>query len=125
MRKWYASPPLPSLLANNQQGDPNASIPTVQPIISRSMFAPLVPSTSVLFVSEASISSGTIASYGLKKRIEAVKNCRNIGKGDMKFNDVMPKMTVDPENYRVEADGVHATCEAATSLPLTQAAFVY
>lgn len=89
------------------------------------MFAPLVPSSSILFVSEASISSGTVASYGLKKRIEAVKNCRKIGKKDMKFNDVMPKMKVDPENYRVEADGVHATCEAAASLPLTQAAYVY
>lgn len=89
------------------------------------MFAPLVPRTSVLFVSESSISSGTISTYGLKKRIEAVKNCRKIGKKDMKFNDVMPKMKVDPENYRVEADGVHATCEAATSLPLTQVAFVY
>jgi urease len=89
------------------------------------MFAPLVPETSILFVSEASISSGTIASYGLKKRIEAVKNCRNIGKKDMKFNDAMPKMHVDPENYRVEADGVHMVCEAATSLPLTQSVFVY
>jgi len=89
------------------------------------MYAPLVPSTSILFVSESSISSGNIASYGLKSRVEAVKNCRNIGKKDMKFNDVMPRMMVDPENYRVEADGVHMTCEAATSLPLTQAAFVY
>ena len=89
------------------------------------MFAPLVPSTSILFVSSASISSGTIATYGLKKRIEAVKNCRKIGKKDMKFNDAMPKMKVDPENYRVEADGEHITCEAATSLPLTQSAFVY
>ena len=89
------------------------------------MFAPLVPQTSILFVSEASISSGAISSYGLKKRVEAVKNCRKIGKRDMKFNDVMPKMSVDPENYRVEADGVHMICEAATSLPLTQSAFVY
>jgi urease len=107
------------------QGDPNASIPTVQPIISRPMFAPLVPQTSILFVSEASISSGTVASYNLKKRVEAVKGCRTIGKHDMKFNDVRPKMEVDPENYRVEADGVHMVCEAATSLPLTQGAFVY
>jgi urease len=89
------------------------------------MFAPLVPPTSVLFVSEASITSGNIASYGLRKKIAAVKNCRKIGKKDMKFNDVMPKMKVDPENYRVEVDGVHATCEAATCLPLTQAAYVY
>jgi urease len=114
-----------SVPSNSVQGDPNASIPTVQPIISRPMFAPLVPQTSILFVSESSISSGTIATYGLKKRVEAVKNCRKIGKIDMKFNDVMPKMRVDPESYRVEADGVHATCEAATTLPLTQGAFVY
>ena len=116
----------PSLIPiNKPQGDPNASIPTVQPIISRPMFAPLVPQTSILFVSEASISSGTIATYGLQKRVEAVKNCRKIGKKDMKFNDVRPKMRVDPENYRVEADGVHMICEAATSLPLTQGVFVY
>jgi urease len=89
------------------------------------MFAPLVPSTSVLFVSAASIESGNIASYGLKKRVEAVKGCRTIGKKDMKYNAVMPKMTVDPENYRVEADGVHCTAEAATSLPLTQSFYVY
>lgn len=114
-----------SVPSNSIQGDPNASIPTVQPIISRPMFAPLVPQTSILFVSESSISSGTIATYGLKQRVEAVKNCRKIGKIDMKFNDVMPKMRVDPESYRVEADGVHATCEAATTLPLTQGAFVY
>ena len=89
------------------------------------MFAPLVPSTSVLFVSKSSISSGVISSYNLKKRVEPVKNCREISKKDMKFNDLMPRITVDPESYRVEADGVHATCEAATSLPLTQVAFVY
>jgi len=89
------------------------------------MFAPLVPQTSILFVSEASIASDTIATYGLTKRIEAVKNCRKIGKADMKFNDHRPKMSVDPENYRVEADGVHMTCQAATALPLTQSAFVY
>jgi urease len=89
------------------------------------MFAPLVPQTSILFVSECSISSGTVASYGLKSRVEAVKNCRKIGKKDMKYNDAMPKMRVDPESYRVEADGVHMACEPATSLPLTQAAYVY
>jgi urease len=94
-------------------------------MITRPMFAALVPSTSVLFVSAVSISSGTISSYDLKKRVESVKNCRDIGKKDMKFNNAMPRMTVDPENYRVEADGVHATCEAATSLPLTQTTFVY
>lgn len=89
------------------------------------MFAPLVPETSILFVSKISIDSGAVASYGLKKKVEAVKNCRKIGKKDMKFNDTMPKMRVDPESYRVEADGVHCTAEPATSLPLTQTYFVY
>ena len=58
-----------------------------------------VPSTSVTFVSKASIESGVIATYNLRKRVEAVKNCRNVGKKDMKYNDVMPKMKVDPETY--------------------------
>lgn len=55
--------------------------------------------TSLTFVSQASIDSGTIASYKLRKRVEAVKNCRKIGKKDMKYNDTMPKMKVDPETY--------------------------
>jgi len=113
------------MIANTTQGDPNASIPTVEPIIMRPMFAPLVPQSSITFVSQASISSGVVKSYGLRKRIEAVKNCRNIGKRDMKFNDVRPKMKVDPETYRVEADGMHCTAEPAESLPLTQAYCVY
>ena len=82
-----------------QMGDPNASIPTVEPVIMRPMFAPLVPSTSITFVSQASIESGVVKGYGLKKRVEAVKGCRKIGKKDMKYNDVMPKMKVDPERY--------------------------
>jgi len=126
---WFGTKPMTviksGLISYAQMGDPNASIPTVQPIISRPMFAPLVPSTSILFVSQSSIASGVISTYGLKSRIEAVKNCRKIGKKDMKFNDTMPKMKVDPENYRVEADGVHVTCEPAEQLPLTQVAFVY
>ena len=89
------------------------------------MFAPMVPRTSVLFVSQVSIDSGATASYGLRKRVEAVKNCRNIGKKDMKFNDVRPKMKVDPEKYTVEADGMVCTAEPSTELPLTQAWFVY
>jgi urease len=89
------------------------------------MFAPLVPQSSITFVSQASISSGVVESYGLRKRVEAVKNCRNIGKRDMKFNDARPKMKVDPETYRVEADGVVCEAEPAETLPLTQAYFVY
>ncbi|KAF2846974.1 urease [Plenodomus tracheiphilus IPT5] len=121
----------PSLIVKNgwcawaQMGDPNASIPTVEPIMMRPMFAPMVPASSITFVSQASIDSGRIASYGLKKRIEAVRNCRKIGKRDMKFNDTMPKMEVDPERYTVKADGVVCEAEPAESLPLTQQFFVY
>lgn len=114
-----------SFLTDQRQGDPNGSIPTIQPVIGRPMYAGLVPATSVLFVSQASIDSGNIASYGLKKRVEAVKGCRNIGKKDMKFNDAMPKMHVDPENYMVTADGVHCVAEASSELPLTQEFSIY
>lgn len=87
------------MISYGQMGDPNASIPTVEPIIMRPMFATFVPQTSVTFVSEASIKSGMVEKYGLKKRIEAVKGCRTIRKKDMKFNDAQPKMKVDPERY--------------------------
>jgi urease len=107
------------------QGDPNASIPTVQPVIMRPMFAPAVPRTSITFVSQASIKSGVIASYNLQKRIEPVKHCRTVSKKDMKFNDARPKMKVDPESYKVEADGMHCTAEPAKTLPLTQQYYVY
>lgn len=89
------------------------------------MFAPLVPSTSVTFVSKASIDHGIVQTYNLKKRIEPVIGCRTIGKMDMKFNDVRPRMHVDPESYRVEADGMHCTAEPSDTLPLTQAFYVY
>ncbi|KAK5013034.1 Urease [Cryomyces antarcticus] len=113
------------MISYAQMGDPNASIPTVEPVIMRPMFAPLVPQTSITFVSKASIDSGTIQKYGLRKRVEAVRNCRDIGKKDMKFNDAMPKMKVDPERYTVEADGVVCDADPATTLPLTQQYFVY
>lgn len=89
------------------------------------MFAPLVPQTSILFVSNESITTGAIESYGLRKRVEAVKGCRSVSKRDMRFNDTMPKMRVDPESYVVEADGQVCSAEPATTLPLTQAWYVY
>jgi len=113
------------MIACAQMGDPNASIPTIEPVFMRPMFAHMVPSTSVTWVSQASLDSGMVKSYGLKKRVEAVKNCRTIGKADMKYNDSMPKMKVDPERYTVEADGQLCTAEPATELPLSQAYFVY
>ncbi|KAF2139983.1 uncharacterized protein K452DRAFT_274615 [Aplosporella prunicola CBS 121167] len=113
------------MIACAQMGDPNASIPTIEPIYMRPMFATLVPSTSVTWVSQASIDSGAVAGYGLKKRVEAVKGCRTVGKKDMKFNDSMPRMSVDPERYTVVADGKLCTAEPSESLPLAQAYFVY
>lgn len=104
-------------------GDANASIPTVQPVYSRPMWGAKADSAalnSVTFVSEISISSGTIASYKLSRRFEAVKGCRSVKKKDMKWNSATPKMTVDPETYAVHADGVLADIEPATTLPLTK-----
>ncbi|KAK8861375.1 urease [Kwoniella newhampshirensis] len=116
------------VIAWAQMGDANASIPTVQPVFGRPMWG-AQPSAaalnSVVWVSQASIDGGFIKEYGLKKRPEAVKNCRKIGKKDMKLNDAMPKMTVDPETYEVHADGVLCDAPPATSLPLTKKHFVF
>ncbi|KAF2839366.1 urease [Patellaria atrata CBS 101060] len=113
------------MISYAQMGDPNASIPTVEPVIMRPMFAPLVPATSITWVSQASLDNGAVKKYGLRKRIEAVKNCRKIGKKDMKYNDTMPKMKIDPETYYVEADGMKCEAEPSETLPLTQTYFVY
>ena len=105
-------------------GDANASIPTVQPVYSRPMWGAKAASAalnSVTFVSEISITSGVIKSYGLSRQFEAVKNCRSVKKKDMKWNSATPKMSVDPETYAVKADGVLADIAAATALPLTKA----
>lgn len=87
------------MISYGMMGDPNGSIPTVEPILMRPMFASFVPEMSVTFVSEASIKSSSVEKYGLKKRIEAVRGCRTIKKKDMKFNETQPKMKVDPERY--------------------------
>ena len=102
-------------------GDANASIPTVQPFIGRPMWGSNPGSAalnSVSFVSDISIKSGTIESYGLSKRFEPVKNCRNVTKKDMKWNDKLPKMEVDPETYTVRADGELADIAPAKQLSL-------
>jgi urease alpha subunit len=104
-------------------GDPNASIPTPQPAILRPMFGALgsaVGGTSVVFVSEVCVKKKIAEKYRVTKRIEAVKNTRNIGKKDMKFNDSLPKIDVDPETYEVTADGVLLSCQPAKVLPLAQ-----
>lgn len=112
-------------IASAQMGDPNASISTVQPIITRKMFALLNPTSSVLFVSKASVESGVIDSYDLKKQIEPVKNCRTVTKHDMKFNNATPHMEVDPELFTVVADGKQCKAGEVTSVPLGQQCFLF
>jgi urease subunit alpha len=111
------------VIAWAQMGDPNASIPTPQPVIMRPMFGSFGRATgpcSVAFVSQLCKSKGVAKSYGLTKRIEAVKGCRKIGKKHLEWNNAMPKITVDPETYEVRADGELLTCEPAKVLPLAQ-----
>jgi len=89
------------------------------------MFGVHVPESKVLFVSRSSIDNVSIESYGLKSRVEAVKGCRTVSKRDMRFNDVMPKMRVDPESYTVEADGKVCSADPSETLPLAQAYYMY
>jgi len=116
------------LIAWAQMGDPNASIPTPQPVVMRPMFGSLgraVGATSVAFVSRAAVEAGTAAGYGLTKRVEAVRGCRGLGKKDMRLNDALPRIEVDPETYEVRADGEPLRCDPAARLPLAQRYFLF
>ena len=110
-------------------GDPNASIPTPQPMFYRPQFGAhgrALGSTSLTFVSEASLKQKNgIRDLGLRRELVAVKRCRKIGKRDMVLNDALPKIEVDPETYTVKADGVHLTCEPAKVLPMAQRYFLF
>lgn len=109
-------------------GDPNASIPTPQPVIMRPMFGAFGKAgsnNSMAFVSKAAVDCGIKDAYGLNKRVEAVSNVRNLTKLDMKLNDALPDIKVDPETYLVTADGVALTCNAATELPLSKNYFLF
>jgi urease subunit alpha len=111
-----------------QMGDPNASIPTPQPVFMRPMFGAFGKAsgvTSLAFVSKASLDLGIVKDYGLQKTLSPVLKCRGIGKKDMKLNDALPVITVDPESYTVTADGVILTCAPATVLPLAQRYFLF
>lgn len=116
------------VIAWAQMGDPNASIPTPQPVYMRPMFGAMgraAGPASIAFVSALCKSSGVAAGYGLGKRIEAIHGCRKIGKRDLRWNDAMPRITVDPETYEVRADGELLTCEPAETLPLAQRYFLF
>jgi urease subunit alpha len=111
-----------------QMGDPNASIPTPQPLVMRPMFGSFgraVGSTSIAFVSQAGLSSGVADRYGLTKRVAAVRGCRTVSKRDMKLNDALPVITVDPETYVVTADGEVLQSAPAEVLPLAQRYFLF
>ena len=115
-------------IACSQMGDPNASIPTPQPVFTRPMFASFGKSlekSSFTFVSKESLESGNLNHLEIKKDILPVFNTRSISKKDMILNDVCPKIDVNPETYEVRANGEIITCEPAEELPLAQRYFMY
>ncbi|KUJ96036.1 MAG: Urease subunit alpha [Desulfonauticus sp. 38_4375] len=109
-------------------GDPNASIPTPQPVHYRYMFGAFgeaLTATSITFVSQAALESDIKRKIGLKKRVKAVKNTRARNKTDMIHNNYLPQIDVDPQTYEVRADGKLLTCEPAEVLPLAQRYFLF
>jgi len=116
------------MIAMVPMGDPNASIPTPQPIHYRPMFGAFGRAgllSSVTFVSRAGIEAGIEQEYGLTRPLLAVSGTRRIGKKDMKLNTALPKIEVDPETYEVRADGELLVCEPAQLLPLAQRYFLF
>ncbi|MDP3136275.1 MAG: urease subunit alpha [Burkholderiaceae bacterium] len=109
-------------------GDPNASIPTPQPVHFRPMFGAYggaLARGSLTFVSQAGLDAGIAQRYGLSKTLSAVKNIRRVRKSDMVLNDYTPLMEVDAQTYAVRADGQLLTCEPAVTLPMTQRYFLF
>lgn len=106
-----------------KMGDPNASIPTPQPVFYRPMFGAHGSAkydTALTFLSQAAVEAGVPDELGLQKRICAVKGCRDIGKKDMIYNNGVPEIDVDPETYEVNVDGIRIECEPAEELALAQ-----
>ncbi|WP_278034288.1 urease subunit alpha [Flavobacterium nitratireducens] len=116
------------MIIAGRMGDPNASIPTPQPVIYRPMFGAFgkaLHKTCVTFVSKIAIENKTIEKYQLNKIILPVENCRNIGKKDLIHNDKTPNIEVNPENYQVRVDGEHITCEPLKEVPMAQRYFLF
>jgi urease subunit alpha len=110
-------------IAWSAMGDPNASIPTPQPVLYRPMFGSFgaaTAATAITFVSQAAIDAGLRDTLGLKKIVRAVGKCRTIGTQNMIHNSATPNIEVDPETYEVRVDGTPITCEPASVLPLAQ-----
>ncbi|WP_066271739.1 urease subunit alpha [Hydrogenophaga palleronii] len=109
-------------------GDPNASIPTPQPVHYRPMFGSFggaLARSSLSFVSQAALAAGVGARYGLQKTLSAVQGCRGVNKTHMVHNALLPKMQIDPQTYAVHADGVLLRCEPASVLPMAQRYFLF
>jgi urease subunit alpha len=115
-------------IASALMGDANASIPTPQPVHYRPMFGSygrLLPATSLTFVSQTAMQGEIGDELGLRKRMAAVHGCRQVRKADMVHNAYLPVMEIDPQTYRVRADGQLLTCDPATLLPLAQKYFLF
>ncbi|MFJ7639020.1 urease subunit alpha [Peribacillus sp. NPDC097206] len=116
------------MIAHSIMGDPNASIPTPQPVLYRPMFASFgqaVSGTSITFLSKAAYEAGIHKEIGLKKIVKTVSNIRNLTKKDMKLNGETPVIEVDPQTYEVTVDGDLITCEPAEDLPMAQRYFLF
>jgi urease subunit alpha len=116
------------MIAAAPMGDPNASIPTPQPVHYRPMFGShglAVASTSVTFMSGAAVAAGIADELGLQRRVVAVRGCRGVRKQHMVLNDWMPRIEVDPETYEVRADGELLTCEPLAEVPMGQRYFLF
>jgi len=110
-------------IAYAQMGDANASVPTCEPIVMQPMFAAYgqaIAEHSITFVSQAAVAADVKSKYGLRKRVEAIKNCRNVNKTSMKHNSTLPEIKVDPEKYHVTANGELLTCEPIDKASLAQ-----
>ena len=115
-------------IAWSQMGDANASIPTPQPVHMRPMFGSFggaIAPTSLTFMSKAAIKKDIPEKLGLQRKVVAVSGIRKLKKQDLKLNDALPRMEVDPETYEVRADGELLTCEPATVLPMAQRYFLF
>lgn len=109
-------------------GDPNASIPTPQPVHYRPMFGAFggaLAATCLTFVSKAALNSGALDALGLHRILAAVRDTRTVSKRDLIHNNALPKIQVDPQTYEVRADGALLTCEPAAILPLAQRYFLF
>jgi urease subunit alpha len=116
------------MIAYAPMGDPNASIPTPQPVHYRPMFGAYgaaMHATRMTFMSQASIDLQVAESINLQSMVGTVKGCRTVKKADMILNDYQPKIEVDSQTYEVKADGVLLTCEPAEVLPLAQRYFLF